>query len=164
MDKWHSLYVNTHYKHGYSVLRLIWPKRGLSEFSKKKNQTNKQNKTKQKKKKTSSIIKSTHNIIIFHDSLFHILIRPSSLQRLILLYQCLILTLWVTNQYHTNQVRDSCILSIRHTLVHPSCKNKLNFIFLVLLWWLQKRQVFSHHVYLKNKRWDFLFCSSSVVS
>ena len=32
LDKWHSLYDNTHYKHEYSVLNFIWPKSGLSEF------------------------------------------------------------------------------------------------------------------------------------
>ena len=30
LDKWHSLYVNTHYE--YSVLNSIWTKSGLSEF------------------------------------------------------------------------------------------------------------------------------------
>ena len=32
MEKWHSLYVNTHNKHEYSVRNSIWPKKGLCEF------------------------------------------------------------------------------------------------------------------------------------
>ena len=35
LDKWHSLYANTHYKHEYSVLNSIWPKSGLSEVLEK---------------------------------------------------------------------------------------------------------------------------------
>ena len=31
-DKWHSLHVNTHYKHENSVLNLIWPKSEIGEF------------------------------------------------------------------------------------------------------------------------------------
>ena len=32
MDKWHSMFANTHYTHGYKVLALIWTKSGLNEF------------------------------------------------------------------------------------------------------------------------------------
>ena len=32
LDKWHSLHANTHYKHEYSVVSLIYTKSGLSEF------------------------------------------------------------------------------------------------------------------------------------
>ena len=32
LNKWHSLYAGTHYKHEYSVLNSIWPKGGLGEF------------------------------------------------------------------------------------------------------------------------------------
>ena len=40
LDKWHSLYDNTHYKHEYSELNLILPKSGLSEFKKKHSSVN----------------------------------------------------------------------------------------------------------------------------
>ena len=32
LDKWHSLYADTHYMHAHSVLSSIWTKSGLSEF------------------------------------------------------------------------------------------------------------------------------------
>ena len=48
LDKWHSLYGNTHYKHEYRVLNSIWPRSGLSEF--RKNKTKQNNKKKKKKK------------------------------------------------------------------------------------------------------------------